>query len=159
MARSFGRVGQLGAQSLKLEGSDSGGATYRTRNQRLSKPTTQPTLIQLSSLSWNDFPQSHSPAGISDGAYNALAIRRWAKRWGLVLWVRHFGLPFAPRSQMKDLFNKKPKKSLKSPQRHISLGIPTNIAAGPLGFRAELDIGPKGEQRRLYHDRRQMGPI
>ncbi|KAF9646626.1 hypothetical protein BDM02DRAFT_3188677 [Thelephora ganbajun] len=37
------------------------------------------------------------------------------------------------------------KKSMKSPTpspTHILLGITTNIAAGPLGFRAELDIGP-----------------
>ena len=51
---------------------------------------------------------------------------------------------------MNRLFNKKSKKSLKS---HISLGIlPINVAAGPLGLRAELDIGSKGEQGRLYHD-------
>ena len=48
---------------------------------------------------------------------------------------------------MDRLFEKKSKKSHKSAQRHVSLGIPTNIAAGPLGFRAELDIGPKGERR------------
>ena len=41
------------------------------------------------------------------------------------------------------------KKPSDNPKRHIFLGIPTNIAAGPLGFRAELDIGPKGEQDRL----------
>ena len=54
-------------------------------------------------------------------------------------------------SQMDRLFNKKSKKLLKPSQRHASLGIPTNIAAGPLGFRAELDIDPKGEQVRSYH--------
>ena len=53
---------------------------------------------------------------------------------------------------MNRLFDKKPKKSFKSSQRHISLGIPTNIAAGPLGFRAELDFDPKGEQSRSRHD-------
>jgi len=47
---------------------------------------------------------------------------------------------------MNSTFEKKDKKPTKSSQRHISLGIPTNIAVGPLGFRAELDIGPKGEQ-------------
>ena len=41
--------------------------------------------------------------------------------------------------------DKKSKKSLESFRRHVSLGIPTNIAVGPLGFRAELDIDPKGE--------------
>jgi len=51
---------------------------------------------------------------------------------------------------MNHKFDKKSKKSFKSSQRHISLGIPTNIAAGPLGFRAELDIGPKGESSH-YH--------
>lgn len=42
--------------------------------------------------------------------------------------------------------DKKSKKSSKLPLKHLLLGIPTNIAAGPLGFRAELDIKPKGEQ-------------
>ena len=46
---------------------------------------------------------------------------------------------------------KRSKKSLK-PFQHIFLGIPTNVAAGPLGFRAELDIGPKGEKSRPHHD-------
>lgn len=53
---------------------------------------------------------------------------------------------------MNFTFDKKSKKSLKVSQRHLSLGIPTNIAAGPLGFRAELDIGPKGGWRRSCHD-------
>ena len=46
---------------------------------------------------------------------------------------------------MVRLFDKRFKKSSKSSQ-NIFLGIPTNIAAGSLGFRAELDIGPKGEK-------------
>jgi len=49
-------------------------------------------------------------------------------------------------------FGKKSKKSLEPSQRHISLGIPTNIAIGPLGFRAELDVDPKSEQGRPYYD-------
>jgi len=48
-------------------------------------------------------------------------------------------------------FGKRSKKSLK-PSQHIILGIPTNIAAGPLGFRAELDIEPKGEKGCPHHD-------
>ena len=32
------------------------------------------------------------------------------------------------------------------------MGIPTNIAVGPLGFRAELDTGAKGERSRPYRD-------
>lgn len=52
--------------------------------------------------------------------------------------------PLPPRTD--GMFNRKSKKSGKSFLRHVSLGIPTNIAAGPLGFRAELDIGPKGER-------------
>ena len=63
-----------------------------------------------------------------------------------------------PRTRMDRLFNRKPKKSLKSPQRHITLGIPTNIAAGPLGFRADLDAGSTGEQDRPYHDSEADGP-
>jgi len=46
---------------------------------------------------------------------------------------------------------KRSKKSLK-PSKHIFLGTPTNVAVGPLGFRAELDVGPKGEKSRPYHD-------
>ena len=41
------------------------------------------------------------------------------------------------------------KKSKKEPFRplakHLFFGIPANIAVGPLGFRAELDVNPKGE--------------
>ncbi|KAF9642939.1 hypothetical protein BDM02DRAFT_1798063 [Thelephora ganbajun] len=46
---------------------------------------------------------------------------------------------------MKRLFGKKSKKSPEPSPKHISLGIPANTAAGPLGFRAELDIGPDDE--------------
>lgn len=42
------------------------------------------------------------------------------------------------------MFGKKSKKLFKLSQRDLSPGILTNIAAGPLGFRGELDIGPKG---------------
>jgi len=52
---------------------------------------------------------------------------------------------------MNRLFKKKSKKLHKSARQHIYLGIPTHIAAGPLGFQAELDIGPKGESR-SYRD-------
>ena len=46
---------------------------------------------------------------------------------------------------MKRLFGKKAKKSLKPPQQNISFGIPADITAGPLGFRAELDIDATGD--------------
>ena len=59
---------------------------------------------------------------------------------------------FTSTTKMNHLFDKKSKKSLKYSQRDIFLGIPTSIAAGPLGFRAELDIGPNGEQNRSYQD-------
>ena len=49
---------------------------------------------------------------------------------------------------MEGLFGKKNKKSLKPPQQNLALGIPTNIATGPLGFRAELDIDSTGDS---YH--------
>ena len=55
--------------------------------------------------------------------------------------------------------DKKSKKPPKLSQKHIVLGIPTNIAVGPLGFRAELDIGPKGEQGRSIATWEQMGKI
>jgi len=53
---------------------------------------------------------------------------------------------------MNRTHDKKSGKSLKLSQRSASLGIPTNIAVGPLGFRAELDINPTGEDSRFYHD-------
>ena len=43
-------------------------------------------------------------------------------------------------------FDKKPKKSLESSQRHVSLGIPTDIAVEPFGFQRELDIDFEGNQ-------------
>lgn len=52
---------------------------------------------------------------------------------------------------MDRLFGKRFKKSPKPPQ-HVFSGTPTNIAAGPLGFRAELDIEPEGEKSRPHHD-------
>ena len=53
---------------------------------------------------------------------------------------------------MDRLFNKKSKNLRQSALRHISLGIPTNVTAGPLGFQAERDIGPKGERDCSYRD-------
>ena len=41
---------------------------------------------------------------------------------------------------------KKSKKPLRPLEKHLLFGIPANIAAGPLGFRAELDVNPKGER-------------
>ena len=49
-------------------------------------------------------------------------------------------------TKMKRLFSKGPKKPPKYSQRDLFLGIPTNIAAGPLGFRAELSIASEGER-------------
>ena len=60
---------------------------------------------------------------------------------------------------MDRLFEKKSKKLPQSALRHISLGIPTNVVAGPLGFRAELDIGPKGERIVLIAIRKQIDQI
>jgi len=48
--------------------------------------------------------------------------------------------------------DKESKNPSKPPQRHISLGlIPSNIAVGPSGFRAELATGAKSELSRSYH--------
>ena len=78
--------------------------------------------------------------------------------WDLVSRVRRSGLLFAPETRMDRLFAKKSKKSLKSSQRHIALGIPTGVAVGPLGFQTELDIGPKGERYRPDRDLETGGP-
>ena len=40
---------------------------------------------------------------------------------------------------------------------HLLFGIPTNIAASPLGFRTELDVNPKGE-RNYSHRRLRVHP-
>ena len=58
-----------------------------------------------------------------------------------------FNLPTST-TKMKRLFGKKAKKPPKPPQQNIAFGIPTNIAVGPLGFRAELDIDSTGDS---YH--------
>jgi len=69
--------------------------------------------------------------------------------WGLAL--ARFGLHL-PRTRMNRTHKKKSGKPLKLSQHPASLGIPTNIAVGPLGFRAELDVDPTGEESCFYHD-------
>lgn len=61
-----------------------------------------------------------------------------------------FGLLRTTRTKMKHLFAKKPKKSPKPPRQNIALGIPTNIAVGPLGFRADFDIETEGDSIGIY---------
>ena len=88
---------------------------------------------------------------VSSGEFSTLP---GAKGWDLVLWVHHFAFlfPSVSKTKMNNLFDKKPKKSTKYSQRNL-FGIPTNIVAGPLGFRvAELDAGSKGEQNRPHQD-------
>ena len=53
---------------------------------------------------------------------------------------------------MRRLFSRKPKKSPKPPEKHIQPEVPTNTAAGPLGFQTEFNIAPKGERNRSYRD-------
>jgi len=53
---------------------------------------------------------------------------------------------------MNRLLSKKSKKPPKYSQRDIFPGILTNTAVGPLGFRTQLDIAPKGEQNRSHQD-------
>jgi len=64
------------------------------------------------------------------------SLRGLVRKAALALWVHYFGFP---PYRLNNMFDKVSKKSLKSPQRHISMGaIPSNIAVGPLGFLAEL---------------------
>lgn len=49
-------------------------------------------------------------------------------------------------------FGKKPERSHRPSQQHISLGIPTNVAVGPVGFKAELDTGSIRERCRSPYD-------
>ena len=53
------------------------------------------------------------------------------------------------------MFGRKSKKPLKSTPKNLLFGIPANIAAGPLGFRAELDVESEGGWICSYHDWRQ----
>ena len=53
---------------------------------------------------------------------------------------------------MSYMFRKQSKKSPKPPRKHVPLGVPTNIAAGTLGFRAELATDPIGNQNLPHHD-------
>jgi len=52
---------------------------------------------------------------------------------------------------MDRMFKKKSKKPLKLSQGYTALGF-AGVAAGVLGIRTQLDIGPKGERSRSYHD-------
>ena len=48
-----------------------------------------------------------------------------------------------------------PGKKSKKPLKFFttrSLAIPANIAVGPLGFRAVLDVNREGEQNHPYHE-------
>ena len=44
------------------------------------------------------------------------------------------------------------KKSPEPARKRINLGIPTNIAAGSLGFRAGMDVDPQGNRDRSHRD-------
>ena len=57
-----------------------------------------------------------------------------------------------PITKMKRLFSKNPKKSPEPSQKHINLGILTNTAVGPLGFRTQFNVVHKGERNRSYQD-------
>jgi hypothetical protein len=48
--------------------------------------------------------------------------------------------------------NRKSKNLSRPSQQHLPFGVPANIVVGPLGFRAELDIGPKGDQPCFNYD-------
>ena len=43
-------------------------------------------------------------------------------------------------TKMNRLFGKKAKESRKPPQQNLALGITTNTAVGPLGFRVDIDL-------------------
>lgn len=51
-----------------------------------------------------------------------------------------------PARKMSHSSHKKSKKSSKPPPTHVFLGISANAITGPLGFRTELGIGPKGKK-------------
>jgi len=89
---------------------------------------------------------------------NMRAISRCPRLWlrshheqkaALALWVHNFGFPLTTRTPLINMPEKVSKKSPKHKplQQHISLGIiPSNIAVGPLGFRAEPAATTKSEQ-------------
>ena len=53
------------------------------------------------------------------------------------------------RPRVQTMPGKKSKGSSKA-FTNLLLGIPTNIAVGPLGFQAALDVNPKGKRNRSY---------
>ena len=62
----------------------------------------------------------------------------------------HHRAPLTPlHLRVQTMPGKKSKKSSKA-FTNLLLGIPTNIAVGPLGFQAALDVNPKGKQDRSY---------
>ena len=90
---------------------------------------------------------------ISSGSSHAVC-RRTHEQKGDVWYCGSINLVFfsAPITKMDRLLGKKSKKSPKYSQRDIFPGVLTNTAVGPLGFRTQLDIAPKGEQNRSYQD-------
>jgi len=135
----------------------------RTRTNSMQGGWSRPCLIHRAVLSPSQppspQPEGHSAMYTSIYSFACIASDR-VERWCYVLSPRDEGkggigsagassFDLCLHHRMNRLFSKKPKKSLKPSQRHASLGIPTNVAAGPLGFRAELDIGTKGKRDRL----------
>ena len=106
------------------------------RDQKATTPTSR--WRSCSCKNRSRFPTSQRPLPAAP-----CCLSPPKKGRGLVLWVHHSGLLFPPRTRMG---NRKPKRLSKPSQQHILLGIATNIAVVPLGFKVEPDAGPEGEQ-------------
>jgi len=115
-------------------------------------------------------PKRHASAKIqidrTSGAPLSFSSREVSRApWTLLFSAQHSGALSKPResdfaqptfppspTQTSYMSDKKSKKSPKPSQKYIHLGIPINIAVGPLGFRAELDTDPRGNRDRSYRD-------
>ena len=108
--------------------------------------TTQPTFGGLS----RSFLCYGFVCAISSSSLHAVCHYADMRK-GIVWHCGSITLAFpTPRTKMDRLLRKKSKKPPKYSQRDIFPGILTNTAVGPLGFRTQLDIAPKGEKNCSY---------
>ena len=109
------------------------------------------TICGFESHIWASFrPSTWGPF---QDAFTWGSVRSTSKKAALVLWVHYFGSPLTSRTLLNNMFGKEPKKSSKTSQLHISMGIiPSNIAVGPFGFGAELAATAKSEQSRSHRE-------
>jgi len=70
----------------------------------------------------------------------------------LSLWVHRFGFLFSPTATMKQFFKSKRKQSPEPLPQDTSPGIPADIAAGTIGYKAQLNTNLEGGRARFHQD-------